>query len=158
MEFQFQFNYLFGTSGTEQLYYDFQLWYKIRPDYWGCINPECNSFLSTQGNKLKPPKKGKPQKSLPLHNHDPVSPDEYKIKKHFNVIRERIKSETHTFPSVIFNEEVLNLQIIQKVPISAIGEYIKPYSFYKSGFENMRNRTKPKIPTNFDNFEFKGEY
>ena len=64
-EYQFKFNYLFGNTGTKQLYYDFQLWYCVRENYWGCVNPNCNSFISTNGDKLK-----SPSKALPLHNHD----------------------------------------------------------------------------------------
>ena len=44
-EYQFKFNYLFGNTGTKQLYYDFQLWYCVRENYWGCVNPNCNSFI-----------------------------------------------------------------------------------------------------------------
>ena len=64
-EFQFQFNYLSGSSGSRQLYYDFQLWYCIRENYWGCIDPNCNSYLQTLGDSVKNSKK-----PLPLHNHD----------------------------------------------------------------------------------------
>jgi len=64
-EMQYQFNYLIGTRNKKQLYYDFQLWYQYRPNYWGCINPNCNSYLSTDGNKLK-----EPEKKLPPHFHD----------------------------------------------------------------------------------------
>ena len=62
-EYQFQFNYLEGTGGNNQLYYDFQLWYSIRPNYWGCT--KCLTYISTDGDKLK-----YPDKALPIHTHE----------------------------------------------------------------------------------------
>ena len=62
-EYHFQFNYLDGTGGNKQLYYDFQLCYNIRPNYWGCTI--CLTYISTDGDKLK-----YTDKPLPTHAHE----------------------------------------------------------------------------------------
>ena len=51
LEFQNQFNYLLGTNEAKQLYYDYQLWYNIRSNYWQCT--KCSTYLSINGNALK---------------------------------------------------------------------------------------------------------
>lgn len=142
-EYEKQFNYLVGNTGKEQLYYDFHLWYKVRANYWRCSTPGCNSFLSTNGDSLK-----HPNKSPPPHLHEATSPDEFKIKKHLNcVIKERVRNEIHTWPSLIFNEEVKRLQNEQNISAQAIAMYLKPYSNYKSGFDAIRAINKQKKPT-----------
>ena len=61
LEFQNQFNYLLGTNEDKQLYYDYQLWYNIRPNYWQCT--KCSTYLCTNGNALK-----NPGQTLPIHS------------------------------------------------------------------------------------------
>ena len=101
-EIEKEFNYLIGNTGKEQLYYGYQLWYKVRNNYWRCASTGCNSCLSTNGDSLK-----HPNKPLPPHQHESISPDDYKIRKHLNcVIKERVRNEIHTWPSTIFDEEV----------------------------------------------------
>ena len=88
-----------------------------------------------------------------------VSPDEYKIRNHFTVIKGRVEKEVHVFPSVIFVEEIRNLQKAPfNVYLKAIAEHVKPYKCYKSTFEAIRKLNKTKIPTDFDNLEFINEY
>ena len=91
---------------------------------------------------------------LPSHAHDAVSIDEFKIQKHFSVIKARVINEIHTWPSTIFEDEIKNLQTQQGVSAEAIGEYVKPYSTYKSGFDKMRAELKPKMPPSFEEFSF----
>ena len=155
IDYEKQFNYLIGNTGKEQLYHGYQLWYKVRKDYWRCANPGCNSFLSTNGDSLK-----YPNKPLPAHQHESICPDDFKIRKHFNeVIKERVRKEIHIWPSYIFDEEVKKMQLEQKIPTASIAEYLKPYSHYKSGFDAMRATNKPKMPKEFDDFDFdKEEY
>ena len=149
-EYQTQFNYLLGNTGKEQLYYDFNLWYKVRLNYWGCTHPDCKSFLATKGDSLK-----FPNKPLPQHTHEAICPDEYKIKKHLNsVIKERVRKEIHTWPSEIFKQEVLNLQTEQNVSVEAVAMYLKPYDHYKSGFDAIRKANKPKMTKEFEDFDF----
>ena len=62
--------------------------------------------------------------------------------------------EVHAFPSEIFEDEIIKLQIEQEISEEAIGEYFKPYSFYKSGFEKMRSKKKPKVPEDIDQLDF----
>ena len=64
-ELQYQFNYLLGNTGKEQLYYDFQLWYKARDNYWRCSGKNCNSFIKTNGDQIKDH-----EKKLPVHGHE----------------------------------------------------------------------------------------
>jgi hypothetical protein len=64
-ELQYQFNYLLGNTGKEQLYYDFHLWYKVRDNYWRCSGKNCNSFIKTNGDQIKDQ-----GKKLPLHGHE----------------------------------------------------------------------------------------
>ena len=64
-ELQYQFNYLLGNTGKEQLYYDFQLWYKVRDNYWRCSGKNCNSFIKTNGDQIKDH-----EKKLPAHGHE----------------------------------------------------------------------------------------
>ena len=88
-----------------------------------------------------------------------VSPDEYKIRNDFKIIKGRVEKEVHVFPSIIFEEEIRNLQKAPfSVSLKAIAEHVKPYKCYKSTFEAIRKLNKPKIPTDFDNFEFINEY
>jgi hypothetical protein len=75
-----------------------------------------------------------------------ISPDEFKIRRHFTVIKERVEKEIHVWPSTIFDEEIRNLQFVHKVSIKAIVEHVKPFSSYKNTFENIRVKNKPKIP------------
>ena len=76
-----EFQYFIKTSvkngeiiEARQLYFDYHLWYLIRPNYWGCT--KCRTYISTNGNELK-------NKDLPLPTHSAhtlTSPDEFKIK------------------------------------------------------------------------------
>ena len=66
-EYQNKFNYFTKTickngiiSQRQQLYFDFQLWYRVRANYWVCS--KCNSYIATNGDELKD--KDKP---LPYH-------------------------------------------------------------------------------------------
>ena len=55
-------------------------------------------------------------KPLPQHHgHNPVSNDEYKIRRHFWFIMERIKNEHDVWPSTIFDQEIKKLQLEQLV-------------------------------------------
>ena len=51
---------------------------------------------------------------------------------------------------------MIKLQKVHKVSAEAIGEYVKPYSHYKSGFDKMRSKNKAldEIPETLDEFSF----
>ena len=76
--------YLVGNTGSKQLYFDDQLWYKLRENtdkntsYWGCIKDKCKAHISMVDGQIKNSK-------LPSHAHDAVSIDEFKIQKHFSL-------------------------------------------------------------------------
>ena len=117
-ELQPKFQYYVKTSvkngeivETKQLYFDFHLWYSIHNDYWGCT--KCRTYISTRGDELK-------NKDQPLPTHSPhtfTSPDEFKIKQHLEVIKQRVSTEIHTWPSIIYDEEIIVLQT--KIGLSA---------------------------------------
>ena len=116
-----EFKYFVKTSvkngeviETKQLYYYYHLWYFIRPNYWGCT--KCRTYISTRGNELK-------NKDLPLPTHSAhtlTSPDEFKVKQHLEVIKDRVAKEIHTWPSRIYDEEIIHLQTKQGVSAEAI--------------------------------------
>ena len=145
------FQYLNGITGQKQLYFDDHLWYntRARPNYWSCTEPGCGSHLTTNDDKLKDE-----SKPLPKHSHDPISLEEFRIRRHFSVIKKRIETEVHTFPSEIFEDEIIKLQVDHGVSAEAIGEYVRPYAFYKSGFEKMRSKNKPKMPEDIEQLDF----
>ena len=58
------------------------------------------------------------------------------------MINYRAKNEMHTWPITIFDEEMIKLQTVYQVSAEAIGEYVKPYSHYKRGFDKMRSKKK----------------
>ena len=148
-----QFQYLGGINDGEQLYFDGNICYKIRDNYWKCSS--CKARLSTKG-KIKVDLRLKNVfEPLPKHlGHEPVSEEEYKIRRHFFIIKQRISTEIHVWPSTIFDEEIKKLQTEQKILKLAIATYVKPYAYYKSGFEARRAKTKPKMPSNFEDFTF----
>jgi len=75
------------------------------------------------------------------------------------VIKERVRTELHTWPSVIFDEEIKKLQTEQDISPESIGLYVKKYDSYKSCFDAIRSSNKPKMPKEFDEFDFdKEEY
>ena len=144
------FEFLSGNTDKPQLYFDHYLWYRLRDNYNGCIDPSCSARISTLNGELK-----EPNKPLPKHRHEAISRDEFKIRKHFPVIKKRIEKEIHTWPSLIFDEEIVKLQTEQHVSKEAIAEYIKPYSYYQSSFEKRRAKKPTKIPKLFEEFLFK---
>ena len=135
------------------MYYDYHLWYFIRPNYWGCT--KCRTYISTRGNELK-------NKDLPLPTHSAhtlTSPDEFKVKQHLEVIKDRVAKEIHTWPSRIYDEEIIHLQTKQGVSAEAIALYTKGYSHHKSCFDAIRAKNKPKNPFDLVDFNFLlGEY
>ena len=128
-----EFQYFIKTSvkngeiiEARQLYFDYHLWYLIRPNYWGCT--KCRTYISTNGNELK-------NKDLPLPTHSArtlTSPNEFKIKQHLEVIKDRVAKEVHTWPSIIYDEEIVKLQTLQKLSAETVALYTKGYSHYKS--------------------------
>ena len=85
---QHQFQYFTKShlkNGTieesTQLYFDFHLWCRKRSDYWGCT--KCRTYISTQGDEFKFKDKSLPTKD----SHFLTSPDEFKIKKHLELIK-----------------------------------------------------------------------
>ena len=83
---------------------------------------------------LKDPSKPLPQR----RGYNLVSTDEFKIRRHFWLIKQRITNELELWPSTIFDQEIKKFQIEQKVSKLDIANYVKPYSHYKSGFESRR--------------------
>ena len=68
-----QFQFLFGITGGEQLYFDANIWYRLRPNYWKCIS--CKAHLSTKGDSPNLELKST-DRPLPKHQgHEPVSED-----------------------------------------------------------------------------------
>ena len=88
--------YLNGITGQKRLYFDDHN-ARARPYHWSCTEPGCGSHISTNEEKLKDE-----SKALSKHAHDPISLDEFKIKRNFSVIKKRIETEVHTFPSVSY--------------------------------------------------------
>ena len=132
-----EFQYLYGINGGEQLYFESNTWYQTRPNYWKCT--DCNARLSTKGTMHVDMCLKDPSKPLPQHRgHNPVSTDEFKIRRHFWHIKQRITNELELWPSTIFDQEIKKFQIEQKVSKLDIANYVKPYSHYKSGFESRR--------------------
>ena len=129
---------------------DNHLWYRLRDNYFGRIDPSCSARISLLNGELKDQ-----NKPLPKHRHDAISGDEFKIRKHFPFIKKRIEMEIHTWPSIIFDEEIVKLQTEQKVSKEAIAEYVKPYSYYQSSFEKRRAKKQTKMPKLFEEFLFK---
>ena len=94
---------------AKQLYFDYHLWYLIRLNYSGCT--KYRKYISTNGNELK-------NKNLPLPTHSAhtlTSKDEFKIMQHLEVIKDRVAKEVHTWPSIIYDEEIVKLQTLQKL-------------------------------------------
>ena len=87
-----------------------------------------------------------PSKPLPHHRgHNPVSTDEFEIRRNFWHIKQRITNELEFWPSTIFDQEIKKLQIEQMVSKLAISTYVKPLSHYKSGSNHGEQKIKPKI-------------
>ena len=59
-------------------------------------------------------------KQLIKHSHDPISSEEFKIRRHFSVIKKRIETEVNTFPSEIFEDEIIKLQVDHGISAEAI--------------------------------------
>ena len=72
-------------------------------------------------------------------------------------IKERVRDEVHASPSEIFNQERLVLQQEHHVSIIALGLYLREYKHYKSGFDAIRKKNKPKIPKEIDDIDFESE-
>ena len=158
---QHEFNTCIGQTGRFQLYHDFHLWYKVRDNYWSCIDKECGCRLSTEGDPANPNGLIHPNLPLPSHtcereqNFDPntqtlkysyyffslfflltfvvITPEDFMIRRHWRVLTDRIKAEIHTWPSILFDEEIKLLQTVHGVSVEAIAKYVKPYVHYKSG-------------------------
>ena len=80
--------------------------------------------MSLIGNELK-----NKDRSLPTHSaHILTSPDEFKIKQHLEVIKDRVAKEVHLWPSIIYDEEIIKLQTIQKLYGETVALYTKGYS------------------------------
>ena len=94
-------------------------------------------------------------KPLTQHpGHNPVSIDEFKIRRHFRHIKQRISNELELWPSTIFDQEIKKLEIEQQVSKLAIANYFKPYSHSKSGFKSRRAKNKTKNPKILEDFIF----
>ena len=72
------FEFLYGNTDKPQLYLDNHLWYRLRENNYGCIDPSCSARISTLNGELKDQ-----NKPLPKHRHDAISGDEFKIRKNF---------------------------------------------------------------------------
>ena len=71
-------------------------------------------------------------------------------------IKKRVEQELHTWPSEIYDYEIKKLQKDQGITALAIAEYTRGYSHYKSCYDAIRNKLKPKLPKEFDEFTFEG--
>jgi hypothetical protein len=71
------------------------------------------------------------------------SPEEFKIKKHFTIIMDRVRKEVDLTPSKIFDEEIQKLQQEPfNVSKEAIEEYTYKYSYYKPCFDSIRSKSR----------------
>ena len=104
--------YLNGITGQKLFYFDDHLWHitRVRPNYRKCTESGCGSHLTTNNDKLKDDRK-----NCQKYSHDPFSLEESKIMRHFSVIKKRIEAEVHTFPSEIFEDEIIKLSVDQRI-------------------------------------------
>ena len=64
---QHQFNVCTGQTSQPQLYYDFHLWYKVRNNYWACIDKNCGCHITKVGDPANPSGLKYPGYKLPTH-------------------------------------------------------------------------------------------
>ena len=105
---------------------------------------------STNGNELK-------NKDLPLPTHSAhtlTSPNEFKIKQHLEVIKDRVAKEIHTWPSIVYDEEIVKLQTLRKLSAETVALYTKGYSHYKSCLDAIRAINKQKSLSELPDFNF----
>jgi hypothetical protein len=146
-----QLQFLKGNTGKDKLYYDENLFYQLSPNKWYCDNADCGVTLTTSGVGLE--MKIEKQPTL-QHFHNPIHIHDFMCRKAEQNMKERISNEPHIFTSTIYNEEYQKLQEINKIPIEAIAEYLKPYNCYKPTFEKKRAKNRPILPKTEDDIDF----
>ena len=103
--------YLCGINGAEQLYFGSNTWYLTCPGYWKCT--DCNAPLYTKGTMHVVLCLNEPSKPLPQNRgHNSVFDREYKIRRHFKIIKEKITNETEALSCTIFDQMIKKLEIV----------------------------------------------
>ena len=135
---------LLGNTGKEQLYYDSNLFYQrrgkdISNSYWTCIDSRCNATVST--------KDGVVVRSSQVHiGHEYIGRSDFICRQTLQTIKERVRDELNTYTSrQIYNSEVGRMQTTKGISIEEVALYMKPYSYYKSTFEKIRERIRQPI-------------
>ena len=66
-----------------------------------------------------------------------------KISRHFSVIKKRIEAEVHTFPSEIFEDEIIKLKVFQGISAEAI--MLDHMRFTKVSLKKFRQKINQKF-------------
>ena len=63
-----------------------------------------------------------------------------------------VRDEVSTYPSIIYNSEVVKMQTSKGISIEEVALYIKLYSHFKSTFEKIREKIRPPL-SDFESFD-----
>jgi hypothetical protein len=136
--------FLKGTKGSDQLYHDYHLYYKIR-NKWCCINKDCGATIATIGEGAEMRiDTSKPSKSP--HIDGIITYNDYLCRITLQNIKDRMAKELKLKPKMIFEEEIKKLQNEHSVSIETIGQYIRPYTHYQPSYEKIRAKKRPVLP------------
>ena len=63
-----------------------------------------------------------------------------------------VRDEVSTYPSIIYNSEVVKMQTSKGISIEEVALYMKPYSHFKSTYEKIREKIRPPL-SDFESFD-----
>ena len=71
----------------------------------------------------------------------------------FNGYFNGVLEDIGIYPSQIYNQEV-RILLSSNMEIETISNYLRPYNYYKSTFEKLRETIRPKNPKESDEMDF----